>query len=314
MDDSNYEKILQKVVRASNLPRDEIERRVQAKQAKLSGLISKDGALQVISAELGISFDNEKFKIDELVQSVRKVNVIGQVIKIFPVRTFTTKKGDESKVVNFILADETSNIKVVLWDTNHIGLIENSLIAEGTSVEIGNGSMRAGEIHLGSFSEIKQSKEVFEKVVKEKVAKEKNVLDIVLNDNVKIRAFVVQAFAPKFYFVCPTCKKKAIQDGASFNCNEHGNISPEKRSVLNVIIDDGTESVRAVLFHEYISKLGLTDLDNPESFATQREALLGRELVFYGNVRKNDYFNNHELIIEDINEVQLDDVIRKLDK
>lgn len=314
MSDENYEKILQKLVRASNLPRDELERRVQAKQVKLSGLISKDGALQVISAELGISFDNEKFKIDELVQSIRKVNVLGQVIKIFPVRTFTTKKGDESKVVNFILADETSNIKVVLWDTNHIGLVENGLIVEGSSVEIGNGSMRAGEVHLGSFSEIKPSKEVFASVVKEKVAKEKNILDVVLNDNVKIRAFVVQAFAPKFYSVCPECKKKVIQEGANFNCNEHGVISPEKRTILNIVIDDGTESIRVVLFHDYISKLGLTDLDNPEIFSTQREVLLGKELVFCGNVRKNDYFNNHELIIEDIYEVQLDEVIRKLDK
>jgi hypothetical protein len=312
MSDENYEKILQKVVKASGLPQDEIERRVQAKQAKLSGLISKDGALQVISAELGISFDNEKFKIDELVPSIRKVNVVGKVVKIFPVRSFTTKKGDEGKVLNLVLADDTSNIKVVLWDTNHISLFEKGVLAEGHSVEILNGSMRTGEIHLGSFSELKPSKETFSNVITQRIAKEKNICDFNLGETPKTRAFVVQAFAPKFFHVCPDCKKKATPDGTNFTCLEHGKVSAEKRAILNLILDDGTETIRAVFFHENITKLGLKEVDNPEIFAQQKELLLGKELIFSGNVRKNDYFNSHELIIDDVVEVGLDELIVKL--
>ena len=56
----NYDKILEKISLASGIEKDEIERRVEAKRAKLSGLISKEGAAQVIAAELGISFENEK--------------------------------------------------------------------------------------------------------------------------------------------------------------------------------------------------------------------------------------------------------------
>jgi ribonucleotide reductase alpha subunit len=47
---------------------------------------------------------------------------------LFPVRSFTTKKGEAGKVANLILADDTSNIKVVLWDMNHISLIEKEEI------------------------------------------------------------------------------------------------------------------------------------------------------------------------------------------
>ncbi|MCK4647856.1 DUF2240 family protein, partial [Candidatus Pacearchaeota archaeon] len=124
----NYERILEKISKSSGLEKEEIERRIEAKRAKLSGLISKEGAAQVIAAELGISFDNEKLKIEELLPGMRKVNVIGKVINLSPVRTFTTKKGDAGKVANVFLADDTSNIKVVLWDTNHISLIEKEEI------------------------------------------------------------------------------------------------------------------------------------------------------------------------------------------
>ena len=120
----NYNKILEKISLASGIDRDEIERRVEAKRAKLSGLISKEGASQVIAAELGISFDNEKLKLDELLPGMRKVNVVGKIVTLFPVREFN-KNGREGKVTNMIIADETSNIKVVLWDTNHIELIES---------------------------------------------------------------------------------------------------------------------------------------------------------------------------------------------
>src|SRR3972149_2992521 len=145
MVDISYEKLLDKISKISGLEKDEIERRVEEKRAKLSGLISKEGAAQVIAAELGISFDNEKLKIGELLPTMRKVNVKGKEINLFPVRTFT-KNDKQGKVANMVIADETSNIKVVLWDVNHIGLIEKEEIAVGKVVEISNASMRGGEV------------------------------------------------------------------------------------------------------------------------------------------------------------------------
>src|SRR5271157_2888119 len=150
----NYSNIIERISKSSGLEKEEIERRVEAKRAKLSGLISKEGAAQVIAAELGISFDNEKLKIGELLPGMRKVNVIGKVINRFPVRTFV-KNEKEGKVANLVIADETSNIKVVFWDVNHIGLIERDEIAEGRVIEITNATMRGNEVHLGSFSDVK---------------------------------------------------------------------------------------------------------------------------------------------------------------
>ena len=309
----NYEKILEKIAKSAGLEKEEIERRIEAKRAKLSGLISKEGAAQIIAAELGISFDNEKLKIDELLPGMRKVNVVGKVIGLFPVRTFM-RKGEEGKVANLVIADETSNIKVVLWDTNHIELIEKGEIVEERAVEILNATMRDNEIHLGSFSELKLSDEVLENVKTEKIVKEKNIVDFRIGDSLSVRAFIVQAFEPRFFNVCPECKKKVNPEGDDFVCGEHGKVVSEKRALINIVLDDGTESIRTVLFHENLAGLGITELENQERLSNQKEDLLGKEMIFSGNVRNNKFFNNPEFIVDEVKEVNLDELIEKLEE
>jgi ssDNA-binding replication factor A large subunit len=314
MSQENYDIILEKIAKSSGLEKSEIERKVEAKRARLSGLISKEGAAQILAAELGISFDKDKLKLNELLPGMRKVNTVGKILNISPIRSFTTKKGDVGKVSNLTLADDTSNIKIVLWDTNHIELLEKGDIKEGMVVEIVNGGMRDGEIHLGSFSELKLSQEVIENVCTEKIIKEKKLSELRVSDSVNTRAFVVQAFKPSFFFVCPTCKKKAVQNNGVFSCNEHGTISPEKRVILNLVLDDGTETIRSVLFHEVAHKIGLSNLEDESLLEQQKQNVLGKEMSFIGYVRTNKFFNTPEFIVEDVKEIDLDSLIQKLEK
>jgi len=309
----NYEKILKVLSKSSGLSLDELERKVEEKRSKLAGLISKEGAAQVVAAELGISFDEEKLKIDELIPGMKKANVIGRVINLSPVRTFM-RKGLESKVANMLIADETSNIKVVLWDIHHIDLIEKGEITEGKTVEILNGSMRDSEIHLGSFSDLKLSNEVLENVVTERVVKEKNISDFRIADNVAVRAFIVQAFEPRFFEVCPECNKKAISEAEGHSCTEHGKIIPEKRALINLVLDDGTETMRTVFFHEQLPGIGITELDDSEKLLEQKQSLLGKEMIFSGSVRTNRVFNNPEFVVDHAKEINVDDLVKDLER
>lgn len=311
----NYENILERISKSSGLGKDEIERRVEAKRAKLSGLISKEGAAQVIAAELGINFDNEKLKIGELLPTMRKVNVVGKVINLFPVRSFV-KNEKQGKVANMVIADETSNIKVVLWDVNHIAMIEREEIAIGKVVDISNASMRGGEVHLGSFSDIKLTNQEMKDVIEGRTAKEKKISDIQNADNAKFRAFVVQSFGPKIFEICPECRKRAIQEADGFSCEQHGRIVPERRALLNLVLDDGTETLRAVIFSDNFPKIGILDWEDIESekLFLQRQELLGKEMFFSGEIRNNKFFNNLELIVEKIEEIDLDLLVNELEK
>ena len=314
MVEGNYERILDKISRVSGLGKEEIERRVEEKRTKLSGLISKEGAAQVIASELGISFENEKLKINELLPGMRKVNTLGKIINLSPVRSFTTKRGEESKVVNFWIADETANIKVVLWDTNLISLIEAGKIGQGSNVEIANGTMRDSELHLGSFSEIKPSEEVLENVKTEKVFRKKSISDFRTGESTSVRAFILQAFEPRFFTVCPECGKKAVQEGENYTCQQHGKVMPEKRAVSTIVLDDGTDSIRAVLFHEALMKLGFSQVEDQGIFAQEKEKMLGKEMLFTGNVRNNSFFNTPELMVEDVKEAAPEEIIAELEK
>ena len=310
----NYEVLLNKAARVSGLEKEELERRVEAKRAKLAGLISREGAMQVIVAELGLNFDGDKLKINELATGMRKVNIVGKIIRVFPVRTFTTKNGEPGKVSNLVVADETSNIKVVLWDTNHVELIETGSIGEGSVVEIVNAMMRDNEIHLGNFSELKLSKEEMGEVKTEQIVREKKISEFRIGESLKVRAFVVQVFEPRFFYVCSECKKKVVSGSDGFICAEHQKVIPEKRALVNIVLDDGTETMRAVVFNDHLSGLGLNDLEDTEKLSYQKENLLGKEMLFIGNVRNNKFFNNTEFVVNDVSEANIDEILKVLEK
>ena len=307
----NYSRLVEKLSKITGKEVEEINRLVEAKRAKLSGLISREGAAQIIAAELGINFDKEKVKVNELMEGMKKVNILGKIIQLFPVREFK-KEDREGKVVNFILADETGNIRAVLWDTNHISLIENKKLQEEDVVEITNASLRNTELHLGSFSNIKKSNLVIEGVKVERDLAERKISELSLGGNFKVRAFIVQVFEPKFFEVCPECGSRVIDDVDSKRCTKHGKIIPKRRVLLSIVLDDGSSSIRAILFSEQIEKLGFKE-EELENFIEKRNKLIGKEAFFSGNIRQNKLFNNLEFFVSDINDLDIDKLIEMLE-
>lgn len=306
----NYEQILNLISKSSGISVEDIERKIEAKRAKLSGLISKEGAAQIVASELGINFEKQQMKISELLTGMKKINVIGKIVKINRVVEYN-KNGRSGKIGSFLLADDSSNIRVVLWDTNHISLIEDGTIKQGDSVEITAGDVRNSEMHLTGFSDLKRSSVVFEKVEEKPQVQFKQLSDINANDNVVLRAFILQIYGPNFFNACPVCGKKLISEG---QCGEHGSVQTEKRAILNFILDDGTDTIRATLFWNQIKKIAQMDeLDDPEKFLKKRDELLGKEMIFETSIRRNQLYENLEAIINDLKEVDLDEVIKELE-
>ena len=90
----NYQQLITRISESAKLSIEEIERKIAAKRAKLSDLVSKEGAAQIVAAELGINFDQERMKISELVHGMRRANVIGKIIEVYPIREYN-KNGKE---------------------------------------------------------------------------------------------------------------------------------------------------------------------------------------------------------------------------
>lgn len=303
-----YVQIVERIAKSSGLDKDEILRRVEAKRARLSGLISQEGAAQIVAAELGINFDKERVNVHELA-GVRKGNVVGKIVQMFPVRDYN-KNGKQGKIGSFILADETGSVRVVLWDMNHIRFIEEGKIKEGDVVEISGGNMRNLELHLTGLSDIKLSSELIGEVKIEKIFYEKNLADFKAGDRVRSRAVIVQVFEPRFFETCSVCNTRLTVGAEGPICSAHGKVLPQKRALVSVVLDDGSESIRAVLFNEQIGKL----IDSVENFSLKRDEILGKEAFFSGNVRQNKLFGNLELFIENIEEIEIEELIKVLEK
>jgi len=309
--ENNYQQLIQLISDNSGLPLDEIERKIEAKQAKLAGLISKEGAAQVIAAELNINFDKQLIKISQIVPGMRKINLIGKIINLAPIREYN-KNGRAGRIGSFTLADETSNVRVVLWDENHIELIAKKELVENKIIGVDNATLRNGELHLTSFSEIKNSDQKIDNVVLEKPTIKKTIDKFQTNDEVSTRAFIVQIFEPRFFEVCPECRKKVSETG---ECQEHNKVVPEKRALLNFVIDDGTESMRTVMFSDQLEKIMTKqELQTPELFAIKKQDFLGKEMIVSGQVRKNQMFNNDEFIVNNLKDINIDELIEELEK
>ena len=160
---------------------------------------------------------------------------------------------------------------------------------------------------MGSFAELKLSDEEFSNVKVEKPVKKKDIKEFNVGDKVNTRAFIVQVFDPRFFNANLETGRKATEEEIA------AGVPTEKRAILNVVIDDGTENTRAVLFHEMVQKLGLTEYGNPDKIKEQKESILGKEMVFGGNVRMNSYFNNQELIVDSVQDINIERLIDELE-
>jgi len=316
-----YEQIIEKMAKISGVDIEEVKRKVDAKKAKLSGLISNEGAAQIIAAELGISFEQQDLQINDLLQGMKRINILGKIIEIFPIRKFM-RQGNEAEVASLEIADQTGSIRVVLWDTHHIDLIKNNTIKVDSVIEIKKADVRgttSKELHLLSNSEIIPSDKIIEKIVKTKEKKVlKKISELQKNDSASIRVTMVQLFRPSFFTICPECNMKTTFENDKHTCIKHGPVIPKKRMIVNAIVDDGSENIRTLFFHEQALKLLHIEeterAENPDFLTEKKNQILGSEYQLAGRMKKNIFFDRNEFTVSDFSEVMPEEIIKELSK
>ena len=174
----SYQDIIKRINQETNISSEEIELKVKEKLSKMSDLVTKEGAAHIVAHELGVKIFQPvgKLTIDKLIAGMNSVNLLCKVVKLFGVREFKTEKR-QGKVANLLVGDETGIIKLVMWDTNQIKLIEDSQIKENTILKIKNGYIKENngfkEFHLGNRSQITINPENETLNVKKKKKKKK---------------------------------------------------------------------------------------------------------------------------------------------
>ncbi len=321
---AKYREFLQRITKESGLQENDIDKRIKQKQATLGGLITLEGAALIVASELGIKFDMQKVKVGELMTGMRNIDVLGKVVRVYPVRKYKQRNGEEGKIGSFLVADETGSVRIVLWDINHISLIEENKIKENDVFLIKKADVRGTdikELHLGGKSAIERSEDKIEKTKITFALSSSRISDLKENDRTAVRATIVQTFPINFFPSCTECKKRLAESEDKYYCTTHGEIKPKFLPVFGFYIDDGSANMRAVCFLESLKKLldmeesQILELKDNENLVDElRDSLLGQEFMFEGRTRKNALFNRLEFVINSASNIDIDKITEELSK
>ena len=304
------EQLKERIVNEKQVSREEVESKIKQKLEELSGLISEEGAAHIVANELGLQLSsgslNTTLKIGQLNAGMRNVETVGRVVRKFDVRNFQTERGS-GKVGSFVLGDESGSVRVALW---HAQADHLEKMSEGDVVKIKSGYTRANnfgslELHLNERSQLSinpEGEKVTSVVQSAPQAPRKSLHDLKENDqNVEVLFTIVDVFDPRFFSICPQCNKRVVESNAVFSCAVHGAVTPSMSYVLNVLGDDGTDTMRVVLWKSQSERLlGLDEKtivsykDFPEKFQDVKQKLLGETVKMIGKVNKNTMFDRIE--------------------
>ena len=301
--------IIEKIKAKSNLSEEEINIKIEDKLRQLSGLISREGAAHIVANELGIKLFEEfsgRLQIKIILAGMRDVETVGKVQQVSKISEFQRQDGSKGKVANLIIADETGSIRIVLWGSQSDLLNE---VKEGITVKVVSGYVRENnnrlEVHLNEKSKLivnPEGETIGE--VKQQGFTRKKIEELREADNdIELLGTIVQAFEPRFFEVCPECNKRVRQREENFVCEEHNIVKPNYSYVLNLVLDDGTETIRTVFFRKQAENLLsmneeqiLQYKDKPEMFEEIKNGLLGNIIKVVGRVNKNEMFDRLEFI------------------
>ena len=310
-----YEELIGRIKEQTGLSEGEVATRVQTKLSQLAGLISKEGAAHIIANELGIKLVENSGKIKSVYPGMKGISVLGRVQAVYPAKTFQRQDGSAGSVGSFQVADETGSLRVVCWN-DQTKIIET--LALGAVVRVQNVFVRENrgfpEAHLNEQSKIilnppgETVAEVSVRVqavsVQRKAIKELQDADT----NIELLGTLVQVFNPTFYETCPQCTKriKANAEG-NYLCETHGQLLPDYAYVLNVYLDDGTDTIRCVFFREQAEALLRKKKEDilpyrtqPEQFEPIKTELLGTIVKLVGRPKMNTYMNRLEFNVQSV--------------
>src|SRR5215203_2196503 len=145
---------------------EDVRELIDEKKRKIgAGYLTDQGALFLVAADLGVSFENNQSaqsSIKDLYIGANDVNLTARILTIFPIKKYT-KRDTNEEIQNrtLTLFDKGSSIKLRLWD-QHVSFPEDNDVKPGDLIKISHGYTKSGFdnkpfINLGSKGIIEKS-------------------------------------------------------------------------------------------------------------------------------------------------------------
>jgi replication factor A1 len=163
----DFKKMIEIVLqRKPDISAEDVRELIDEKKRKIgAGYLTDQGALFLVAADLGVSFENNQSNltsIKDLYIGANDVNLSARIINIYPIRKYTRRDSNE-EVQNRTLTiyDKDSSIKLKLWD-QHVSFPEVNEVKPGDLIKISHGYAKSGLdnkpiINLGAKGLIEKS-------------------------------------------------------------------------------------------------------------------------------------------------------------
>jgi replication factor A1 len=119
--------------------------KIDKKYGEYCELITREVLAYLIACELGRNIYHSSM-ISKLVPD-QETTIVGVISSQEP-KFFDKKSKDGGQVVSLNISDTSGECRLVLWDYNHIELVKNGTIKNGTKLKIVNGKVKSTEYGL----------------------------------------------------------------------------------------------------------------------------------------------------------------------
>ena len=274
-------------------------------------------------------------KIEHLQNKKGVVSFQGIISSVDNLKRITSKTGEEISLLGFEVSDSSGYIRITLWREKAEEFSESLKIGKGIAlknamVKYSNFSGR-NEISLldGSklnfidldldMADIKEKEPRIEERTSKFSGNYTKISEIKSPGNYEIKGFIAKELnSITIYEACSKCNKKID----TCTCEEKGN--PENRMIFNIIIDDGSGTIRATVIGDRAEELvgektnvilKIKETPDFEGFLQKRSKdLLGKDIVIKGRVRFSDYSNSYEISAYKFQDVNTNEELEKVIK
>jgi len=257
----------------------------------------------------------------------------GIITSIDDLKTVTLKSGENTSLLGFVVSDDTDGIRVTLWGENAEEYskklsTDKGLLLSNVFVKYSNFSKR-NEISLISESQLElidlkienlKSLELNKKGLETSYSGNyKKIKNINSPEIIEIKGYIAKSINNiTTYEACTNCFKKVD------NCTCDIREKTEFRMIINLIIDDGTGTIRTTFMGEKAEKLigiktekivQIKDTPDFEKILEKKSSeLLGKDIIIKGKAKFSDYSNLYEISIYDFKNVNVDEELEKVMK
>jgi replication factor A1 len=281
-----------------------------------------------------LNIEGESIKNIKMLQNLKGVvSFKGIITSVDNLKSISLKSGENVSLLGFIVSDNTDGIRITLWREKAEEYSKLLTIGQGLS-------LRNVLIKYSNFSNRNEISLINESIIELKDLEIKNLKSIDFAkkeratyfsgnytkiDTVKAPGPIeIKGFIAKdlnnitVYEACKNCFKKVE------NCTCEKTENTENTMIFNLIIDDGTGTIRTTFMGEQAEKLIGLKTDNIvqiketpefEKFLEKKSSeFLGKDIVIKGRAKFSDYSNQYEMSVYDFKDINIDEELERVMK